>query len=100
MITADKVDVCNPGWAAPAGEARKKVALPALKTGQPLRIAFLNNLKPNTSELLAIVEKELMSRYPVEIKMFERGTSTTPPLPEVLEQIQKYADLVIAATGD
>jgi hypothetical protein len=74
---------------------------PRLRSLQGLRVALLENTKPNGAVLLRAVGRELQLRYGVrEVRMFRKGYFGTPVEESVVQQILHNSDFAVAAIGD
>ena len=98
-MTAD-VEIRNPAYARVPGQELRKAPFPHLAQGSRVKVGFLNNQKPNTEELLALVEKGLRSRYQVESRKFFKADAAHGAPPEVIEEMSRYADVAVLATAD
>jgi len=78
--------------------SRGRVAFPKPGDG-PLRLAFIDNEKPNTTGLLALVADGLAARYSVEIDHLMKGGAAHPAPPEIIGRAAQ-ADLAVLATAD
>jgi hypothetical protein len=95
------MEIRNPAYArVPATEGMKAQGFPRLDEGSTVRIAFLNNQKPNTTELLAGIEERLGRRYQVESRNFWKGDAAHPAPSDVIAGINEYADVAVLATAD
>ena len=94
-------EIRNPSYATPPdGGGLKKAAFPSLAEGATVRLAFLNNNKPNTGELLELIGAGLGARYKVEARLFFKDDAAHPAPTQVLEDISRYADVAVLATAD
>jgi hypothetical protein len=74
---------------------------PRLRSLQGLRVALLENTKPNGAVLLHAVGRELQLRYGVrEVRMFRKGYFGTPVEESVVQQILRDSDFAVAGIGD
>lgn len=74
---------------------------PRLRSLRGLRVALLENTKPNGAVLLQAVGRELQLRYGVrEARMFRKGYFGTPVEESVVQQILHNCDFAVAAIGD
>ena len=74
---------------------------PRLRSLQGLRVALLENTKPNGAVLLQHVGRELQENYGVrEVRMFRKGYFGTPVEESVVQQILRDSDFAVAAIGD
>lgn len=72
--------------------------LPSLRG---LRLALLENTKPNAVVLLRAVGRELQEVYGVrEVRMFRKGYFGTPVEESVVQQILHASDFAVAGIGD
>jgi len=88
----------------PTGEsdlATNTSLMPRLRSLQGLRLALLENTKPNGAVLLRHVGQQLQDRYGVrEVRMFRKGYFGTPVEESVVQQILHNSDFAVAAIGD
>ena len=88
----------------PTGESDQAVnatLMPRLRSLRGLRVALLENAKPNAAVLLRSVGRELQERYGVrEVRMFVKGYFGTPVEESVIQQILHNSDFAIAGIGD
>jgi hypothetical protein len=74
---------------------------PRLRSLQGLRVALLENTKPNGAVLLQAVGRELQENYGVrEVRMFRKGYFGTPVEESVVQQILRNSDFAVAGIGD
>jgi hypothetical protein len=74
---------------------------PRLGSLQGLRLALLENTKPNGAVLLRQVGLQLQERYGVrEVRMFRKGYFGTPVEESVVQQILRNSDFAVAGIGD
>jgi hypothetical protein len=74
---------------------------PRLRSLQGLRVALLENTKPNGAVLLQHVGRELQENYGVrEVRMFRKGYFGTPVEESVVQQILRDSDFAVAGIGD
>ena len=72
-----------------------------LRSLRGLRLALLENTKPNAVVLLRAVGRELQEVYGVrEIRMFRKGYFGTPVEESVVQQILHASDFAVAGIGD
>ena len=74
---------------------------PRLRSLRGLRVALLENTKPNGAVLLQHVGRELQDNYGVrEVRMFRKGYFGTPVEESVVQQILRDSDFAVAGIGD
>jgi hypothetical protein len=74
---------------------------PRLRSLHGLRVALLENTKPNGAVLLQHVGRELQEIYGVrEVRMFRKGYFGTPVEESVVQQILHDSDFAVAGIGD
>jgi hypothetical protein len=74
---------------------------PRLRSLRGLRVALLENTKPNGAVLLQHVGRELQENYGVrEVRMFRKGYFGTPVEESVVQQILRNSDFAVAGIGD
>jgi hypothetical protein len=74
---------------------------PRLTSLRGLRLALLENTKPNGAVLLRQVGQQLQERYGVrQIRMFRKGYFGTPVEESVVRQILRDSDFAVAGIGD
>ena len=72
-----------------------------LRSLRGLRLALLENTKPNAVVLLRAVGRELQEVYGVrEVRMFRKGYFGTPVEESVVQQILHASDFAVAGIGD
>jgi hypothetical protein len=72
-----------------------------LRSLRGLRLALLENTKPNAVVLLRAVGRELQEVYGVrEVRMFRKGYFGTPVEESVIQQILHASDFAVAGIGD
>ena len=65
------------------------------------RLGLLDNTKANAGVILRKIADILDSKYEFsEIYYTKKHSSNLPPKPEVLSNLHRYADIVIAGIGD
>jgi hypothetical protein len=88
----------------PTGEsdlATNTSLTPRLRSLRGLRLALLENTKPNAVVLLRAVGRELQEVYGVrEVRMFRKGYFGTPVEESVVQQILHASDFAVAGIGD
>ena len=88
----------------PTGEsdlATNTSLTPRLRSLRGLRLALLENTKPNAVVLLRAVGRELQEVYGVrEVRMFRKGYFGTPVEESVVQQILRASDFAVAGIGD
>jgi len=94
------IEIRNPAYARVPGQELRKAPFPRLEEGSKVRIGFLNNQKPNTQQLLALVESGLREHYQVESRIFFKDDAAHPAPPTVIEELSRYADVAVLATAD
>ena len=98
---ADHIEIRNPSYATPpGGGGLKRAAFPSLAEGSAVRLAFLDNNKPNTAELLDLVGAGLGSRFELLPRRFFKDDAAHPAPKQVLAEIAEYADVAVLATAD
>ena len=88
---------------SPVGEVRRRVltapALPRDLGGKT--IGFLDNTKPNFDKLVADMAGLLRERFGVKAIVHRRkANASTPAAPEILAELAKACDLVLAGSAD
>ena len=78
---------------------RALAASPAVLTG--LRVAVLDNGKPNARMLLERLADRLANRAGASVSLVVgKGTAATPAEPEILDALREGADLVLTGSAD
>jgi len=68
---------------------------------QGKRLGLLDNTKANAEVILRKIADILDAKYEFsEIYYTKKHSSNLPPKPEVLSNLHRYADIVIAGVGD
>ena len=94
------IEIHNPIFGRPATDSsRRAIPFPERDEGDTLRIAFIDNEKPNTSYMLGLVEEGLSSRYRVQAQHLLKGGAAHPAPREII-QAAAGADLVLLSTAD
>jgi hypothetical protein len=98
MAPHDRIRVLSP-----VGEVRRHVltapALPPDLAGKT--IGFLDNTKPNFDKLVTDMSGFLRERLGVKAIVHRRkANASTPAAPEILEELAKACDLVLAGSAD
>jgi hypothetical protein len=65
-----------------------------------LRVAMVDNTKPNFSIFLDRIEAHLTSEYQASVKRFRKPGRTQPLDSQIIEEIKKNYDLAITGLGD
>ena len=101
-MTDAMVEIHNPSHAKSANsDTLQRVPFPRLQPGDRVRLAFLDNEKPNGTELLDIVQRELGEVYSIEVHRVLKGGGGGFPAPsEMIEEVARAADIAILATCD
>lgn len=95
------VDIYNPAYAAlPPDEDLQRLGFPRLERGSVVKLGLLNNKKPNSTELLAMVEKRLSAIFKVDARTFTKGDGAHGAPPEMIRDLADFADIAITATCD
>lgn len=95
-----EIEIRNPAYARISAQDLQRAPFPRLEERATVRVGFLNNQKPNTHELLALVERGLRDHYRVQSKtFFKDDASHSAPL-KVIEELNQYADVAVLATAD
>jgi hypothetical protein len=94
-----QIEILNPTFGRPDGRVtRGRVAFPK-PTDRPLKVAFIDNEKPNTTRLLELVADGLRSRYPIDVEHLMKGGAAHPAPADIIDKAS-HADLVVLATAD
>jgi hypothetical protein len=101
MDDVTTIEIRNPSFARiPGEEAVQSVAFPAFAKGDSIRLGLLNNLKPNTSNLIHLVTTELATHYRIETLSFEKEDGAHGAPEEFINELHAFADVVITTTCD
>jgi hypothetical protein len=85
---------------APAPQG-KEAGLRKLGTGTGLRFGVLDNSKNNADHLLAMIIDGVKAKYPdIAIVRTRKPSAATGAAADVLAQLEKETDVVIAAMAD
>jgi hypothetical protein len=78
-----------------------------VKRQEKLKIAYLSNGKPNVQELFTFIDQHIFNQYPeqvihepFEVRFFDKKNAAKPAPPEMLADIQDYADILITGSAD
>ena len=98
MLAPDRIRVLSP-----VGEVRRHVltapALPPDLRGKT--IGFLDNTKPNFDKLVTDMAGLLRERFGVKAIVHRRkANASSPAAPEILDELAKTCDLVLAGSAD
>lgn len=90
------------GLVDPFGARKPDAAgAPRLDTFKGKRIGLLDNRKGNADHLLHAIATRLQTQYGAgEVILRQKATYSRQAQPEILEQLARDADFVIAAIGD
>lgn len=94
-----EVELVDPTGADP-GIQRLQLALrPADLRGK--RLGLLDNSKANSDVILYAIARILNEQYEfADIYYARKHSASLPPVPEVLADLHRHADVVIAGVGD
>jgi hypothetical protein len=68
---------------------------------QGKRVALIDNTKFNSDNLLVRIGNLLKEEYGVaECRMFRKHNASVPAHPEIVAEMEQWADLVVAGIGD
>ena len=68
---------------------------------QGIRLGVLDNTKSNADHLLNFIVEGVKKEFKVDSVVLKRkAASSTPATPEIIEELAKEADLVVAAMAD
>ena len=68
---------------------------------QGKRVALIDNTKFNSDNLLVRIGNILKEEYGVaECRMFRKHNASVPAHPEIVAEMESWADLVVAGIGD
>lgn len=87
---------------SPEGQigAAPKMPAPPVDVLAGLRIAVLDNRKPNARELLTGVAQRIAERGAAQVSLVTaKATAATPAEPEILQQLEA-ADVVLTGSAD
>jgi len=87
---------------SPVAESKvgQSAPLPRPTTLAGRRLGFLDNTKANFGRLLAHMEQELRTRWPVaEVVHARKANASTPAAPDVLARLRNL-DLVVTGSAD
>jgi hypothetical protein len=94
-----QIEILNPTYGKrDERAARGRVPFPE-PGNDPLRVAFIDNEKPNTTELLGLVADGMRARYAVEVDHLMKGGAAHPAPADILGRAAQ-ADLAVLATAD
>jgi hypothetical protein len=92
------IELLDPTTEAPA-QAVTYVARPDTLAGK--RIALIENTKFNSDKLLLRIGELLKHEYgAAEVKLYHKRNASVPAHEEIVADIQKSCDLVVAGIGD
>jgi hypothetical protein len=96
-----QIEILNPTFGRRDDrQTRGSVPFPRLSSGDAVRVAFIDNEKPNTTDLLEKVAAGLAERFTVESVHLLKGGAAHPAPAEVLTRAADVADLAVLATAD
>ena len=99
-MAGDEIEVWNPSGTTAEHAAGAELAFPRRARGAALRVAFLDNVKPNTADLYRMVESGLAERYAVTATFHAKELGAQPAAPEILAAIAGEAEVAIVGTAD
>jgi len=70
MARNDVVEVWSPAGAAPDVATVVDLRFPLRGARESLRVAYVDNVKPNTAELMELTDKRLRRTFQVESKAY------------------------------
>ena len=94
-----KVKLVVPEAPAPGGGAAKASERRIAKGG--VRLGVLDNSKGNADHLLRFMVEGVKARMPVSsVVSLRKASVSLPAPPEILDQLEKEADVVVSAMAD
>jgi hypothetical protein len=100
MPSIDTVEIWNPAGVGSEGGVDAVLRFPTRSAGGSLRIAYLDNVKPNTAELLELADQRLSRTFAVTSKTYRKEYGAGPARPGTYEEIAQTADLAVVGTAD
>ena len=86
---------------APIEEVAQLKTSRTLKGGGGIRLGVLDNSKANADHLLKLIVEGVKKEFKVDSVVFKRKpASSRPATDEMLDELAKEADLVVAAMAD
>jgi hypothetical protein len=94
-----QIEILNPTFGKRDERAsRGRVPFPKPGAGT-LRVAFIDNEKPNTTGLLELLADGLRARYSIEVDHLMKGGAAHPASADIIARAAG-ADLAVLATAD
>lgn len=100
MPERQTVEIWSPAATSGSRSGGEVLRFPRLDAGDAVRVAYLDNVKPNTAELLELVDRGLRETFRVECRTYRKEYGAGPALPGTYEEIARTADLAVVGTAD
>jgi hypothetical protein len=94
------VEVWNPTGAAPDEATAAELRFPRRTEGESLRVAYVDNIKPNTAELMELTDARLRRTFQVQSTTYRKEYGAGPARPGTYEEIARTADLAVVGVAD
>jgi len=100
MARSQTVEILNPAHGSPDSLGGAVLRFPVRTAGSDLRVAYVDNVKPNTAELFALIDRRLRDVYKVESKVYGKDYGAGPARPGTYEEIARTADIAVTGVAD
>lgn len=98
-MTAGTISVVDPTGGDPGEEFFSLAPRPATLSGK--RLGLLDNSKANSEPILRGIAGILDKEFGLaEVFHLSKHSASLPPRPEILEELQRRADIVVTGVGD
>ena len=93
------IEILDPSTEAAASQSIAWAPRPTALQGK--RVALVQNTKFNSDQLLRRIGDSLKAEYGVaEWRMYDKHNASVPAHAEIIEEVKKSADVMIAGIGD
>jgi len=100
MGPSDVIEILNPAHAAADEASDVTIRFQRRGRGQSLRVAYIDNVKPNTAELFDLTNQRLGNSFNIDSKFYTKDYGAGPARPGTYEEIARSADLAVVGVAD
>lgn len=100
MARTETVEMLNPSRGTPDGGGGGTVRFPKRSAGESLRVAYVDNIKPNTAVLLDMIDQRLQATFKLESNAYRKEYGAGPARPGTYEEIARTADVAVVGVAD
>ena len=100
MAHSETVEVLDPTHGTPGVGAGGALRFPKRSAGEHLRVAYVDNLKPNTAALLDMIDTRLHRAFEVESTVYRKDYGAGPARAGTYEEIARTADMAVVGVAD